>query len=170
MSRPALSLIAAVARNGAIGKGNALLWNEPEDQRHFRRVTMGCPVIMGRKTWESLPARFRPLPGRRNVVVTRDPAWRAEGADAVRSLDAALELLAGTARAFVIGGAEIYALALPRADELVLTEIDAELPGDTFFPDWDRARFTADAREPHVAANGSGIGYSFVTYKRIGGT
>jgi len=167
MSRPALSLIAAVPRNGAIGKGNALLWHEPEDLRHFRRVTLGCPVIMGRKTWDSLPARFRPLPGRRNVVLTRDAAWHADGADAVGSLDAALALLAGAPRAFVIGGAQLYALALPHADELVLTEIDAELPGDTFFPAWDRGRFERVAQEPHVSADG--IGYSFVTYKNSAG-
>ena len=167
MARPALSLIAAVARNGAIGRDNGLLWHEPEDQRHFRRVTMGSPVIMGRKTWDSLPARFQPLPGRRNVVITRDPAWRAAGADVAGSLDAALDLLAGTPRAFVIGGAEIYALAMPRADELVLTEIDAELPGDVFFPAWDRSRFEATAREPHVGAGG--VGYRFVTYKSTRG-
>lgn len=167
MTRPALALIAAVARNGAIGRGNQLLWSEPEDRKHFRRVTLGAPVIMGRKTWESLPARFRPLPGRRNIVVTRDAQWRSAGADAVPSLDAALDLLAGTARAFVIGGAEIYALALPLADQLVLTEIDADLIGDTFFPAFDRARFSVASREPRVAADGTA--YSFVTYKRTGG-
>ncbi len=160
--RPALSLIAAVDRNGAIGKANALLWHEPEDQKHFRRVTMGAPVIMGRKTWDSLPARFRPLPGRRNVVVTRNVEWRAAGAEAVASIDAALTLLADAAKAFVIGGAEIYALALPLADELVLTEIDADLDGDTFFPAWDRSHYTCTARDPRV-------GYNFVTYKKTGG-
>lgn len=159
---PRLALIAAVARNGAIGRGNALLWHEPEDQKHFRRVTMGCPVIMGRKTWDSLPARFRPLPGRRNIVITRSNAWHAEGAEAVSSIDAALSLLDSTEKAFVIGGAEVYALALPTADELVLTEIDADLDGDTFFPDWDRTRFTCASREAHA-------GYSFVTYRRVVG-
>jgi len=160
--RPTLSLIAAVARNGAIGKANALLWREPEDQKHFRRVTMGSPVIMGRKTWDSLPVRFRPLPGRRNVVITRDAGWREEGADAVASIDAALALLAGSDKAFVIGGAEIYALALPLADELVLTEIDADLDGDVFFPTWDRSHYTCTGRDPRA-------GYSFVTYKKTGG-
>ena len=164
---PSLSLIAAIARNGAIGKNNGLLWHEPEDQKHFRRVTMGCPVIMGRKTWDSLPARFRPLPGRRNVVITRNAAWQADGADAVSSLDAALALLAGTPRAFVIGGAEVYGLALPRVDQLVLTEIDAELDGDIFFPTWDRTRFTLASTEPHQSANG--IGYHFVTYNNTRG-
>jgi dihydrofolate reductase len=83
MTRPRLGLIAAVARNGAIGMNNALLWSDPEDQKFFRRMTMGCPVIMGRKTWDSLPTRFRPLPGRRNVVITRNPTWRAQGAEVV---------------------------------------------------------------------------------------
>ncbi len=157
MKRPTLSLIAAVARNGAIGKDNELLWHEAEDKKHLRRITMGCPVIMGRKTWDSLPARFRPLPGRRNVVITRNAGWRVDGAEAVASIDAALELLGGTDKAFVIGGAEIYALALPLADELVLTEIDADLPGDTFFPAWDRNAFVCLEREPRA-------GYSFVNY------
>ena len=158
-TRPALSLIAAVARNSAIGKGNALLWHEPEDLKHFRRVTMGAPVIMGRKTWDSLPPRFRPLPGRRNLVITRNTVWRAEGAEAVPSIDAALALLAGTPRAFVIGGAEVYALAMPHANELVLTEIDAELDGDVYFPAWNRAQFTEAARD-------SRAGFSFVTYHK----
>ena len=162
MTRPRIALIAAVARNGAIGKNNKLLWSEPEDQKHFRRVTMGCAVIMGRKTWDSLPARFRPLPGRRNVVITRNAAWQAEGAEAVTSIDAALVLLTDAPKAFVIGGAEVYALALPHADELVLTEIDADLDGNTFFPGWDREQFTCAARETRA-------GYSFVTYKRTGG-
>jgi dihydrofolate reductase len=162
MTRPTLSLIAAVSRNRAIGKGNALLWHEPEDQKHFRRVTMGCPVIMGRKTWDSLPARFRPLPGRRNIVVTRNALWHADGAEPVASIDAALALLAGTAKAFVIGGAEVYALALPLADELVLTEIDADIDGDVFFPAFDRARFVESVRETRP-------GFSFVTYKNTRG-
>ncbi|MEP6873046.1 MAG: dihydrofolate reductase [Burkholderiales bacterium] len=160
--RPKLALIAAVPRNGAIGKAGGLLWHEPEDQKHFRRVTMGCPVIMGRKTWDSLPARFRPLPGRRNLVITRNAAWRADGAEVVASLDAALALLADAPKAFVIGGAEIYVLALPQADELVLTEIDADLDGDTFFPHWDRSRFVEHSREDRP-------GFSFVTYNNTRG-
>lgn len=162
MSHFTLSVIAAVPRNGAIGKGNQLLWREPEDLEHFRRVTMGSPVIMGRKTWDSLPVRFRPLPGRRNLVITRNATWYADGAEAVASIEAALVLLAGATKAFVIGGAEIYALALPLANELVLTEIDADLAGDVFFPAWDRTRFTCLARE-------SRDGFSFVTYKKTGG-
>lgn len=167
-SRPAVSLIAAVARNGAIGHGHALIWREPEDQRHFRRVTMGCPVIMGRTTWNTLPERFRPLPGRRNIVLTRDAAWRADGADAAASFDVALALAvtSDAPKVFVIGGAQAYALALPIATELVLTEIDADLAGDTFFPPWDRAAFARTAFETHL--DSQGVAYSFTTYTKIG--
>ena len=163
--RPAVSLIAAIARNGAIGRGDALLWNEPADQRHFRSVTMGCPVIMGRKTWDSLPPRFRPLPGRRNIVLTRDAAWQAAGAERAGSLDEALERTADAQKVYVIGGGDVYAQALPHADELVLTEIDADLEGDTFFPAWDRSRFAVASREAHVGTGG--VRYAFVTYRRV---
>jgi dihydrofolate reductase len=162
--RPTLALIAAVPRNLAIGRDGGLLFHESEDQKHFRRVTMGCPVIMGRKTWDSLPARFRPLPGRRNIVVTRNPAWHAEGAEPAGSFDAALALAGDAPKVFVIGGAELYALALPRADELELTEIDADLDGDAFFPDWPRASFRRVSSEPHVSA--AGVGYAFNHYIR----
>jgi dihydrofolate reductase len=157
-----LTLIAAVARNGAIGRKNALLWREPEDQKHFRRTTLGSPVVMGRRTWDSLPARFKPLPGRRNIVVTRDALWRAKGAETAVSLDDALALAADAEKVYVIGGGELYALALPRADELVLTEIDADLDGDTFFPVY-RDRFDEVAREAHTTADGQR--YAFVTYR-----
>jgi dihydrofolate reductase len=164
MSRPTLALIAAVPRNRVIGRGGELVFRESEDQKHFRRVTLGCPVIMGRKTWDSLPARFRPLPGRRNIVVTRNAHWAAEGAVRAGSLAEALALADDAARVFVIGGAELYALALPQADELVLTEIDADLDGDTLFPDWPRAQFRQTFSEPHVTA--SGVGYRFNHYVR----
>ncbi len=164
-----LALIAAVARNGVIGRGDALPWQLPEDQRHFRRVTMGAPVIMGRKTWDSLPARFRPLPGRRNIVVTRNPAWRAAGAEQAPSLDAALALAADAARAFVIGGGELYRAALAQAAELVLTEIERDFDGDARFPDFDRSVFRERSREPHHAAPPNDFDYAFVTYRRIAG-
>ena len=163
-NRPRLALIAAVARNRVIGRGGELVWRESADQQHFRHVTMGCPVIMGRKTWDSLPARFRPLPGRRNIVVTRNAGWHGEGAERAGSLAEALRLAQDAAKVFVIGGAELYALALPQADELVLTEIEAELDGDVFFPDWPRERFALAASEPHVSD--SGIGYRFNHYIR----
>jgi dihydrofolate reductase len=164
--RPTLAVIAALDRQGAIGRGGALLWQEREDLAHFRRVTIGCPVIMGRKTWDSLPGRFKPLPGRRNVVVTRDAQWLADGAERAASLDAALALLADAAKVFVIGGGELFALAMPRADELVLTEIDAAFDGaDTHFPAFDRAAFAQTAHEPRIAADGTR--YAFVTYRRV---
>ena len=161
-----LSLIAAVARNGVIGRGNALLWRLPEDLKHFRQATLGCPVVMGRRTWDSLPAAFRPLPGRRNLVVTRDRRWQAAGAEAVHSLDEALRRAAGAPRVFVTGGAELYALALPHADELLLTEIERDFDGDVRFPAWDRAAFVETARERHHAGPPNDFDYAFVTYAR----
>jgi dihydrofolate reductase len=159
-----ISLIAAVAKNGVIGANNGLLWRLPEDLQHLRRVTMGRPVIMGRRTWDSLPARFRPLPGRRNIVVTRDAAWSAEGAERAASPAAALAMVAEAARAFVIGGGDIYATTLPLADELLLTEIDRDFEGDTFFPGFDRRIFVETARERHRAAAPNDFDFAFVTY------
>lgn len=166
MKAPVVSLIAAVARNGVIGRGNELVCRWPEDQKFFRTTTMGAPVLMGRSTWESLPARFRPLPGRRNLVLTRQPGWQAEGAERVQSLDEALTLVHGAARLFVIGGAQVYALALPRADELLLTEIERDFDGDTHFPDWPREQFVEIRRERHHAAPPNDFDFSFVTYRR----
>ena len=166
MTRTTLSLIAAVARNGVIGHNNTLLWRLPEDLQFLKRTTLGHPVIMGRKTWDSVPARFRPLPGRRNIVVTRNPQWQAEGATVVPSLQAALDQLGDVPKAFVIGGAELYALALPLADELVLTEIDRDYEGEVRFPEWDRQQFTEVSREPHHAGEPNHFDYAFVTYRR----
>lgn len=159
-----VSLIAAVGRNGEIGRGNDLLWRTREDQLHFKNTTMGHPVVMGRKTWDSLPERFRPLPGRRNIVVSRNAAFEAKGAEVVTSLDAALSAAADAPRVFVVGGAQLYALALPRADELVLTEVDAAFDADAFFPAWDRQAFGEVARDPRTDPEGRP--YAFVTYRR----
>jgi len=156
-----LTLIAAVARNGGIGRKNQLLVHLPGDLPRFKRITHGHPVIMGRKTWDSIG---RPLPGRRNIVVTRNPAWQAEGAEAAPSLDAALALTAGGTQRFVIGGAEIYALALPFATELLLTEIDADYDADAFFPAWRREHFAAVGTEAQTTAEG--LGFRYVTYRR----
>lgn len=161
-----LVLVAAVARNGVIGDGEKMPWHLPEDLAHFRRTTQGLPVIMGRATWDSLPPRFRPLPGRRNIVVTRNAAWRAEGAEAAASPEAALALVQGAERACVIGGAQLYAAALPLADELVLTEIDHDFDGTTRFPPVDRTRFDEVAREVHRAAPPNDFGFAFVRYRR----
>jgi dihydrofolate reductase len=161
-----LVLIAALARNGAIGRDNALLWQLPEDMRRFRRITDGHPVIMGRRTWDSLPQRFRPLPGRRNIVVSRDRDWSAAGAERAPSLEAAIALVRSSPQAFVIGGGTLYAAALAHADELLLTEIDREFDGDTRFPPFDRGLFAEVGRERHHAAPPNDFDFSFVTYRR----
>jgi len=156
--------VAAVARGGVIGRGGAIPWRIPEDAQRFRTLTVGHPVVMGRRTWDSLPDRFRPLPGRRNVVVTRDVAWHVDGAERAGSLADALRLLDRAPQVFVIGGAELYAEALPLVDELLLTEIDAEVEGDAFFPSWDRTAFEEASREKHVSETGTP--FAFVTYER----
>lgn len=160
-------IIAAVARNGVIGKANALPWHLPEDLKHFKALTTGHVVIMGRKTWESLPERFRPLPGRTNIVVTRDSGYKAEGATVAYSLDEATKVGAG-GTAYVIGGAELYAHALPLAQRLELTEIDADIEGDAFFPAYDRSLWREARCETGVSAEG--LRYAFVTYERTQST
>jgi dihydrofolate reductase len=152
-----VALVAAVARNGVIGRDGDIPWRLPEDMRRFRELTMGHSVVMGRRTWESLPHQFRPLPGRGNVVVTRNPEWSAQGADRVGSIEDALELLGPEARVLVIA-------ALPYADELLLTEIAADVEGDTTFPAWDRHEFEETSREQHVAEDGTP--FAFVRYER----
>ena len=158
-----LGIIFARARNGVIGDQGQLPWHLPEDLAHFKASTQGCPVIMGRKTWDSLPPRFRPLPGRRNIVVSRQSAWQAEGALRAGSLDDALALCEGAPRTWVIGGAELYAQAAPLANIAEVTLIDADYPGDAFAPtlgpDW-----TASGRSRHISA--TGLGYEFITYQR----
>lgn len=160
---PRLHLIFARAANGVIGRDNTLPWHLPEDMAHFKRTTLGSPVIMGRKTWDSLPPRFRPLPGRLNIVVTRNAQWRADGAVRAGSLQEAMVLCPPEADAWVIGGAQLYAAAEPLAQRAVITEIDQSFDGDawapTFGPDW-----VETAREAHVAT--SGLGYAFVTLER----
>jgi dihydrofolate reductase len=153
---PTVSLVAALARNRVIGTGNRLPWHLPEDLRRFKRLTMGAPVIMGRKTHESIG---KPLPGRRNIVVTRQPGARWEGCEVAGSLEAALAAAGDAPEVFVIGGAELYAAALPRADRLHLTLIDAEYEGNAFFPAFDPADWRETAREP-------GPEFTFVTYER----
>jgi dihydrofolate reductase len=160
-AKPTVTLLAAVASNGAIGRDNALLVYLPGDLPRFKHLTLGRPVVMGRKTWDSIG---RPLPGRRNIVITRNADWAATGAERADSFDTALALAGDAERVCVIGGAEIYALALPRADELQLTEIDADFKGDAFFPDWPRDAFDCVATEPHETPQG--LRYRYVTYRR----
>jgi len=156
-----LNLIFARARNGVIGANNTLPWHLPEDMAHFKRTTLGCPVIMGRKTWDSLPPRFRPLPGRLNIVVTRQADWRAEGALVAHSIEQACALCPPDDTAWVIGGAELYAQALPFAQQAVVTELDADFAGDAFAPTFG-ADWHAVEREAHVSS--AGLPFSFVTY------
>ena len=161
-----LSLIAAVARNRAIGKDNQLLWHLPEDMKHFRETTRGKPVVMGRKTWESLPEKFRPLPGRQNIVVSRDPAYKAHEADLAGSLEAALTLASGAEEIFVIGGEQLYRAALPLADRLYLTEVELAPEADAFFPELDPAAWREIGRSEDQDAAAALPRYAFVTYAR----
>jgi len=154
-------LVAAVAANGVIGAGGKLPWRLPEDLRHFKALTLGHPVIMGRRTWESLG---KPLPGRENIVVTRTAGYEAPGAHLAASLEAALALCAGESLAFVIGGSELYAAALPLADGLVLTEIRRDYDGDVRFPEFDRAAWRETQRKPQTSADG--LRFDFVLYER----
>ena len=157
-----LHLIFARAANGVIGKNGTLPWHLPEDLAHFKRTTLGCPVIMGRKTWDSLPSKFRPLPGRLNIVVTRQSGWHGQGARHAGSLPEATALCPPDSSAWVIGGAEIYAQALPLAQTAVVTEIDADIEGDAFAPQFgpDWVEIT---RERHTST--TGLAFSFVTYQ-----
>ncbi len=161
----ALHLIYARAANGVIGKDGSMPWHLPEDLAHFKLLTQGHPVVMGRKTWDSLPPRFRPLPGRTNIVITRQPDWQAEGAQRAESLEDALALCAPAGMVWVIGGAQIYAQALPLASRVEVTEIERDYEGDahapTLGPEWQES-----ARSRHVSAGG--VPFSFVTYLRRG--
>jgi dihydrofolate reductase len=172
-----INLIWAQAQHssgcGVIGKDGTMPWHLPEDLAHFKKTTLGYPVIMGRKTWDSLPPKFRPLPGRLNVVISAQATTREilkkNGASPAENLDSSLLICkqSGALEVWVIGGAQIYAQALPLAQRIVITQIDAQFEGDAFAPDlspmisrgWQETQ-----REPHIAANG--LRYSFVTYQR----
>ena len=155
-------LVAAVAANGIIGAKGELPWRLAEDLKHFKRITMGHPIIMGRRTWESLRGA---LPGRDNIVVTRRAGYEAPGAAVANSLEAALALCVGEPLVFVIGGSQLFAESLPIAAGLVMTEIHQDFEGDTRFPDYDRSRWRESQRERHVAADG--MAFDFVLYEPI---
>ena len=162
-----LNLIFARAANGVIGINGTLPWHLPEDMAHFKRTTLGCPVIMGRKTWDSLPAKFRPLPGRTNVVITRQENWHETGAEPAKNIPEALliceRLSPQPGQVWVIGGAQIYAEALPLAQRVVVTEIDADFEGDAYAPPFG-PEWIETEREQHTST--TGIKFSFVTYLR----
>ena len=160
---PAVALIAAVASNRVIGADNRLPWRLADDLRHFRALTVGHAVIMGRKTWESLP---RALPERQNIVVTRQRSYAAAGAEIAGSFDEALALVRFPEPAFCIGGSEIYRAALARAARLHLTEIDRDFDGDAKFPSWRDGDWRETARETHRSEQPGGFDYAYVTYER----
>ena len=163
--RPEVVFVVAVARNGVIGRDNKLPWRLKADLAHFKATTMGRPILMGRKTWESLG---RPLPGRRNLVVTRNPEYVAAGAEVFTGIDAALGAVEGD-RVCVIGGAELYGQLLDRVDVLVVTELQADVAGDAYFPDFDRASFVETRREHHPADEQNEFPFDFVEYRRRAG-
>jgi dihydrofolate reductase len=159
MSR--LTLVVAIDAQRGIGVDNKLPWHLPEDLAHFKRVTLGKPMIMGRKTFDSIG---RPLPGRRNIVVTRNAGWRHEGVEVAASLEAAIALV-GEEEASIIGGAQVFEAALPVADRMIVTEIDHNFACDTFFPPIDPAVWVETARERH-RSEANGFDYAYVTYVR----
>jgi dihydrofolate reductase len=159
---PRIYLVAALASNGVIGIDGKLPWHLPEDLKHFKNLTLRHPIIMGRRTWESLG---KALPGRENIVVTRTPGYEAPGAAVATSLSAALALCAGESVAFVIGGHQLFVESLPAAAGLMLTEIFRAYDGDTWFPEFDRSRWREAQREAHTAADG--MRFDFVLYERI---
>jgi dihydrofolate reductase len=158
---PRIYLVAAVASNGIIGANGRLPWHFPEELKHFKEVTLGHPVIMGRRTWESLKG---PLPGRKNIVVTRTQGYRAAGATVVDSLEAALAASAGAPKAMVIGGQQLFAESLQLAAGLELTEIHRDYAGDTWFPEYDRSKWKEARREARTA--GDGTRFDYVLYER----
>lgn len=158
--RPRVNIIVAMSRNGVIGRAGTLPWHLPEDLRHFKRTTLGHPIIMGRRTWESIG---RPLPGRRSIVVTRNARWSARGVERAASLHQALAMCEGETEVFVIGGAHLFAEALPLAQRLFVTEIDAVFEGDTFFPPIELAPWRETSREHLAPATDRPFGIDFVT-------
>lgn len=158
-----ISLIAAMDENRVIGRDNALPWRLPADMRHFRELTMGKPLLMGRKTFESIG---KALPGRRNIILTRDPDFRAPDCEVARTLDEALAAGAGSDELMVLGGADLFAQLLPRASRLYLTEIHASFSGDAWFPEFSRQEWAEVERIRHAADEKNPYAYSFVTWER----
>ena len=158
-----INLIYARAANGVIGNNNAMPWHLPEDLAHFKRLTQGHPVIMGRKTWDSLPPRFRPLPGRLNVVISRQADWQADGAQKADSLAAALALSGQVPEVWVIGGAQIFAQAEPLASRIEVTEIRQDFDGDTFAPTLG-PQWQEQSREENESA--TGLKFAFISYQK----
>lgn len=170
MNAPTIGLIWVQSDGGIIGSNGTMPWHLPEDLAHFKQVTLGHPVVMGRKSWESLPAQFRPLPGRKNIVLTRQAGWQAEGAEVAHSVDAALAAAvdaAGSGEVWVIGGAEIFGVVIDRADRLEVTEIAKHFNGDTTAPSiGHRWRLRAQSPEEGWHSSRTGLDYRFLSYAR----
>ncbi len=164
-----ISMIAAIGQNLVIGKDNDLIWHLPDDMKFFMQKTSGHHVVMGRKNFESIPEKYRPLPNRVNIIITRQTDYQAEGALVVHSLDESLKIAeeAGEKEVFIIGGGEIYSLGLEKADVLYLTEIHESFDGDAFFPEFDRKNWEETARTHHMKDSRHAYSFDFVTYKRI---
>jgi dihydrofolate reductase len=158
-----VTLIAAVSENGVIGRGNALPWHLPADLRRFKQLTTGHAVVMGRKTWESIR---RPLPHRRNIVISGSPGFHPVGATVVGSFEAALDAARDLAEVFAIGGSRVFAAALPLTDRLELTRVHAQVPGDAFFPKIDFSEWKLVAEERHPADDQHAFPFSFLTYEK----
>lgn len=163
MNKPRLSLIAALAKNRVIGIENRLPWKLPEDLAHFKALTLGHPILMGRKTFESLG---RPLPGRRNIVITRNVNYQPAGCEIATSIPAAIDLCTDTDEIFFIGGAALYTQVLPLVDRLYLTEVQTEAQGDAWFPEFDQSAFREISREAHTGEKGDRLRFNFVVYER----
>jgi dihydrofolate reductase len=167
-----ISLIAALSENRVIGKNNDLPWSLPDDMKYFMQTTKGHHVIMGRKNYDSIPVKFRPLPNRINIVVTRQQAFSAPGCTLVHSIENAISLAkkANESECFVIGGSEIYKCAFPFADKLYLTEINKSIGGDVFFPEFDKTNWIEDSRIHHEADSRHSYSFDFVVYNRFTNT
>ena len=158
-----ISIIVAASANGVIGAGGELPWHLPDDFRYFKQVTMGKPIVMGRRTWESIG---KPLPGRRNIVITRQPGFEAEGAAVVDSPQAAVAAAEGAGELMIIGGGEIYRRFLPRADTVYMTLVRANVEGDTHFPPLDEREWVLESRERHDADERHAFDFEFQVYRR----
>lgn len=162
-ARPRITFVVAMSENRVIGVDNTLPWKLPADLRHFKHTTMGKPVLMGRKTFQSIG---RALPGRRNIVVSRDPGFEAAGCETVASIDEAMGRVGGEPEVMVIGGASFYAQLLPRAERIHLTLVHAVIEGDAFFPELDPSQWREVSREEHAADERNRYAYSFLLYER----
>jgi dihydrofolate reductase len=163
-----ISMIAAVSANGVIGKDNDMAWNLPDDMKYFKQTTAHHHVLLGRKNWESIPLKWRPLPNRPNIVITRNDEYEAVGGTIANSLEKALQIAkeANEEEAFIIGGGEIYRLGLPLSDRIYITEIHSEVEGDTYFPEWDKSEWVELSRVHHETDERHAFPFDFVVYDK----